>query len=136
MLLGWLVMLRRLVMLWDRNMHIRNVDVGDVDIRNMDVRNMNVRNMDIRDVHWRNVDVGHMYRRNLDLVMAAIMTMAWWWWCTSFLSPHSFNSLHKNLRHYFSLPPRNIVLGTVGLHAVLSNRPCRVALIVLATVRA
>merc|ERR1712116_26397 len=103
-MLSWLIMLRRLVMLWDRNMHIRY----------MHIRNMDVRNMDIRDVHWRNVDVGHMYWRNLDLVLAAIMTMAWWWWwCTSFLSPHSFNSLCKNLRHYFSLPPRNIVLGTV-----------------------
>merc|ERR1719341_434695 len=82
--------------------------------------------MDIRDVHWRNVDVGHMHRRNLDLMMAAIMTMAWWW-CASFLSSHSFNSFRKNLRHYFSLPPPNIVL---------SNRPCRVAHIALGTVRA
>merc|ERR1719341_1853810 len=75
MMLSWLVMLRRLVMLWDRNMHdrnmhIRNVDVGDVDIRNVDVRNMNVRNMDIWDVNWRNVDVGHMHRWNMDLVVA------------------------------------------------------------------
>merc|ERR1712055_140922 len=130
-------MLRRLVMLlWDRNMHMRNMHIRNVDVWDVDIRNVDVRNMDIRDVHWRNVDVGHMYRRNLDLVMAAIMTMAWWWWCTSFLSPHSLNSLRKNLRHYFSLPPRNIVLGTVRTLAVLSNRPCRVAHIVLATVRA
>merc|ERR1712116_33168 len=110
MLLRRLVMLSWLVMLWDRNMHIWYM-------------------------HIRNVDVGHMHRRNLDLMMAAIMTMAWWW-CASFLSSHSFNSFRKNLRHYFSLPPPNIVLGTVGPHAVLSNRPCRVAHIALGTVRA
>merc|ERR1712034_38673 len=113
-------MLRRLVMLWGRNM------------RNLNTGNMHIRDDDIRNVDVRNVDVGHIHRR--DMVVVATMTMACW--CASFLPSYSINSFRKDLSHDLSLPPPNcVVLFTKRVLAVLSYRPCRGANIGLATVR-
>jgi len=72
-----LVMPSRLVMLRGRDVYFRNLHMKNMNIRYVDVRYVDVRNVDIRNVDWRNVDVGHMHCRNMDLVMAAIMAMAW-----------------------------------------------------------
>merc|ERR1719341_198657 len=78
------------------------------------------------------------------IVMLRRLMMLWWGmvmvstimtivcWCASF---HP-SCILKDLSHDLSLPPASIILHTVGPHTVLSNRPCRVAHVILATVGA